>query len=86
MYLFVFYYVVIIIVLINMLIVMMSYFFEDIQVYVFFKIFKCLKEFIYWIYIKMGCFFLLKFFFLEKELWVNVYILKYEEFFFILCK
>lgn len=54
MYLFALYHVVIIIVLINMLIAMMSHSFEDIQVHVFFKIFKCLKELTHRIYIKMG--------------------------------
>lgn len=87
MYLFALYHVVIIIVLINMLIAMMSHSFEDIQVHVFFKIFKCLKELTHRIYIKMGrFFFLLKFPSLEKELWVNAHILKYEEFFFTSCK
>lgn len=86
MYLFALYHVVIIIVLINMLIAMMSHSFEDIQVHVFFKIFKCLKELTHRIYIKMGRFFLIKFPSLEKELWVNAHILKYEEFFFTSCK
>lgn len=57
MYLFALYHVVIIIVLINMLIAMMSHSFEDIQVHVFLKIFKCLKELTHRIYIKMGRFF-----------------------------
>lgn len=91
MYLFALYHVVIIIVLINMLIAMMSHSFEDIQVHVFFKIFKCLKELTHRIYIKMGrswpfCFFLLNFPSLEKDLLVNAHILKYEEFFFTSCK
>lgn len=91
MYLFALYHVVIIIVLINMLIAMMSHSFEDIQVHVFFKIFKCLKELTHRIYIKMGrwswpFFFLLNFPSLEKDLLVNAHILKYEEFFFTSCK
>lgn len=92
MYLFALYHVVIIIVLINMLIAMMSHSFEDIQVNIYFlkylSVWKNLPigSTLRWVGGRGHFFFLLNFPSLEKDLWVNAHILKYEEFFFTSCK